>query len=82
MVYWGGGIKAGERNKLDKTIKKASSVVLPYGRTAISGRQEEKRKLTSIMVNPSHPLYADLKARKSTFSQRLTLPPNVHMEHL
>ena len=37
-------------------------------------------KLNSIRVNPSHPLYADLKARMSSFSQRLTFPPKMHTE--
>ena len=81
VVCWGGGIKAGERNKLEKTIKKASSVVglRMEGLQSVADRRI-REKLNSIMGNPSHPLYADLQARKSTFSQRLTLPPNMNTE--
>ena len=81
VVCWGGGIKAWELNKLNRTIKKASSVV----GLRIEGLQSvaERRirdKLNSIKVNPSHPLYGDLQERVSTFSQRLTLPPKMHTE--
>ena len=81
VVCWGGGIKAWELNKLNKIIKKASSVV----GLQIEGLQSvaERRirdKLDSIIANPSHPLYGDLQDRASTFSQRLTFPPKMNTE--
>ena len=81
VVCWGGGIKAWERNKLEKTIKKASSVVglRMEGLQSVAERRI-RDKLNSIRVNPSHPLYADVQARVSTFSQRLTFPPKMHTE--
>ena len=81
VACWGGGIKAGERNKLDKTIKKASSVVglRLEGLQSVAERRI-REKLNAILANPSHPLYDDLQGRVSTFSQRLTLPPRMHSE--
>ena len=81
VVCWGGGIKAWELNKLNKTIKKASSVVglQMEGLQSVAERRI-RDKLNAIMVNPSHPLYGDLQDRKSTFSQRLTFPPKMHTE--
>ena len=81
VVCWGGGIKIGERNKLDKTIKKASSVVglRMEGLQSVAERRIMD-KLNSIMSNASHPLYADLQERVSTFSQRLTFPPKMRTE--
>ena len=81
VVCWEGGIKAWKQNKLVETIKKASSVVglRMEGLQSVADRRI-REKLNSIMVNPSHPLFADVKARKSTFSQRLTFPPKMHTE--
>ena len=60
---------------LDKTIKKASSVV---GRKMDAVQPVADRrirvKIDSILSNPSHPLYTVLQDRVSSFSQRLTLP--------
>ena len=80
VVCWGGGIKAGELNRLKKITKKASSVVGLRVESLQSVTERRIRtKLDSMRSNPSHPLYSMLQDRMSTFSGRLTLPP-MHTE--
>ena len=81
VVCWGGGIKAGEQNKLNKIIKKASSVVgLQMESLKSVAERRIRDKLNSILSNTSHPFHAMLQDRTSAFSRRLTLPPRMHTE--
>ena len=81
VVCWGGGIKAGEQNKLNKLIKKASSVVgLRMESVQSVAERRIRDKLKAMLANTSHPLYGTLQDRTSTFSRRLTLPPRMNSE--
>ena len=75
VACWGSSAKKGEMGRLNKLVKKASSVV---GEKMDSVEEVGERrmgdKLLSILENPSHPLYAELSQRRSCFSHRLTLP--------
>ena len=72
---WGGGIKAGESNRLNKLVRKASSVVgLELDSLEVVVERRMRDKFKSIMGNPSHPLHAELWQMGSTFSHRLMFP--------
>ncbi|MBN3314359.1 RTJK polymerase, partial [Atractosteus spatula] len=75
VVCWGSGIRAVDSNRLNKLIRRASSVIgsgldpleVVAERTMVS-------KPEAIMDNVSHPLYDMLVEMKSTFSNRLIHP--------
>ena len=72
VACWGSGAGEGEKNRLNKLVEKASSVVggeLVSLEEVAKGRIRDK--LRSIMDNPSHPLYSELTQLKSTHSKRL-----------
>ena len=71
---WGGGIKAGESNRLNKLVRKASSVVGLELDSLEVVKRRMRVKFKSIVGNPSHPLYAELWQMGSTFSHRLITP--------
>ena len=72
---WGGGIKAGESNRLKKLVRKASSVVgLELDSLEVVVERRMRDKFKSIMGNPSHPLHAELWQMRSTFSHRFMFP--------
>ena len=74
-VCWGGGIGSGGASKFNKLGRKASSVLgmkLDGVEAVIERRM--RGKLQAIMDNPSHPLYAELRQLRSTFSHRLIQP--------
>ncbi|KAK0134692.1 putative RNA-directed DNA polymerase from transposon BS [Merluccius polli] len=75
IVCWGGGIGSGGASKLNKLVRKASSVVgMKLDCVEAVTERRMKGKLQAIMDNPSHPLYAELRQLRSTFSHRLTQP--------
>ena len=72
---WGGGIKAGESNRLNKLVRKASSVVgLELDSLDVVLERRMMDKFKSILGNPSNPLHAELWQMKSTFSHRFMFP--------
>ena len=77
MVYWGGGIKAKDANKLNKLIKKAGKVI---GSKLVTLEEvvEERllAKVLAIRANTSHPLHDMIARQMSTlsFSNRLIQP--------
>jgi len=72
LGYW---YEGGDAKRLNKLIKKASSVI---GQDLVPlAVVEEKRRvhtLLSIMENTTHPLNDLLRALRSSFSWRLILP--------
>ncbi len=75
VVCWSSSITERERKKLDKVIKKSSSVL----GCALDSVQEvvDRRvlaKLTSMLDHESHPLQDTLSALESSFSDRLIHP--------
>ena len=75
VACWGEGARTADKNRLDKLIRKASSVV---GADQLKVQQVAEarilNKLASIMANPAHPLHALKVIKNSTFSQRLIIP--------
>ena len=75
VTCWGSGLRAGDTNRLEKLVRKASNVVgVELDSLAVVAERRSLAKLHAIMDNPSHPLHTDLTDRRSTFSVRLTLP--------
>ena len=75
VACWGGYINSRDTNKLNKLVRKASSVVgVELVRLEVVAERGMRRKLAAILVNPSHPLYEELAKMRSTFSHRL-IPP-------
>ena len=75
VVCWGGGIGSGGASKMNKLVRKASSVVgMKLDCVEAVTERRMRGKLQAIMDNPSHPLYAELRQLRSTFSHRLSQP--------
>ena len=80
VVCWGGGIKAGEANRLNRLVKRASSVVgLKLDSLEAVAERRMRGKINAILCNPSHPLYDELWQLGSSFSHRL-IPPRCKTE--
>ena len=63
------------QRKKNKLVKKANSVVGGgLENLEVVAERRMSSKLSSILDNPSHPLFHELSLRRSVFSQRLTLP--------
>lgn len=72
VVCWGNNISVLNRNKLDKLVRRAGSVV--GGSLDTVGAVMERcmgRKLRSILCNTRHPLHKTLSAQRSHRSDRL-----------
>ena len=68
---WRGGFTAGESNRLNKLVRKASSVVgLELDSLEVVVERRIREKFKSILGNPSHPLYAELRQMGSPFSHK------------
>ncbi|KAM4544613.1 delta-sarcoglycan isoform 2-T2 [Odontesthes bonariensis] len=71
-VCWGSSIRASDSNRLDKIIRKASSVLgqkLESLETVVERRT--RKKLLSSMDSTQHPLHHTVDRQRSTFSHRL-----------
>nr|XP_010780298.1 PREDICTED: von Willebrand factor A domain-containing protein 7-like [Notothenia coriiceps] len=82
VVCWGGNKNTRDTGRLNKLVRKASSVVgvqLDNLEEVAEGRA--RRKLDRILENPSHPLHAELVKMRSTFSHRL-IPPQQRTKRL
>ncbi len=81
VVCWGGGIRAGEASRLNKLVRKASSVVgLDLDSLESVAERRIKYKIKNILNNPSHPLYDDLWQMGRSFSHWI-IPPRYKTEH-
>jgi hypothetical protein len=80
VVCWGANIKAGDASRVNKLIRKASSVL---GMSLDTLEEVAERrilaKLLAIMDNVTHPLHAMVMTQRSTFSHRL-IPPRCARE--
>lgn len=75
IVCWGWGSTDRDRMRLNKLVKRASSVLgcpLDSVEEVVDRRMLAKR--TSIMDNSSHPLHHTVKTLSSSFSARLLHP--------
>ena len=61
-----------QKKKRKKLVKKASSVEgMELDCVEVVTERRMRGKLKAIMDNPSHPLYAELRKLKSTFSHSI-----------
>ncbi|KAK0147719.1 hypothetical protein N1851_012571 [Merluccius polli] len=75
VVCWNSGITERERKKLDKIIRKSSSVLgCPLDSVREVGDRRVLTKVSSMLDNESHPLHGDLTELRSSFSDRLLHP--------
>ena len=75
VVCWRGGSTDRDRNRLNKLIRRASSVLdCPLDSIEEVGERRMLAKLTSIMDNTSHPLHETVRSLSSSFSSRLLHP--------
>ena len=75
VVCWSSSITAADRKRLDKLIKKASSVLgCPLDSVQVVGERRMIAKLSSLMDNVSHPMQDTITALSSSFSDRLLHP--------
>ncbi len=72
VVCWGSSMKVADRNKLDKLIRRAGSVLgMELDPVHVVAERRMLSKFDSILDNPSHPLHNVLVDQRSTFSQRM-----------
>lgn len=75
VVCWRGGSTDRDRKRLNKLIRRASSVLdCPLDTIEEVGERRMLARLTSIMDNPSHPLHDTVGSLSSSFSSRLIHP--------
>ena len=75
VVCWGAGSTDRDRKRLNKLVRKASSVLgCPLDSVEEVGGRRMLAKLTSIRDNTSHPLHQTVEALSSSFSGRLRHP--------
>ena len=75
VVCWGAGSTDRDRKRLNKLVRKASSVLgCPLESVEGVGERRMLAKLTSIRDNTSHPLHQTVEALSSSFSGRLRHP--------
>ncbi|KAI3356779.1 hypothetical protein L3Q82_003318 [Scortum barcoo] len=75
VVCWGGGCSERDKKRLNRLIKRASSVCgCPLDSIEVMGERRALAKLSTIMDNTSHPLHQTVGALSSSFSNRLRHP--------
>ena len=72
VVCWGGNTKKRDTNRLDKLVKRASSVIGEQMEDIVTVQERRSLdRLLSIMDNVRHPLHPTLVGQRSLFSGRL-----------
>ncbi|CAI5669586.1 unnamed protein product [Oreochromis niloticus] len=75
VVCWSSGLSAAERKRLDKLIRKASSVLgCTLDPVQVVGDRRTLAKITSLMDRVSHPMHVNVAELQSSFSDRLLHP--------
>ncbi|XP_036439777.1 uncharacterized protein LOC118817317 [Colossoma macropomum] len=79
VVCWGSSISTADRKRLDRLIKRASSVMgSPLDPVQVVGDRRMLARLASMLENSSHPMHETLAALGSSFSDRLLHPKSHH----
>ena len=74
VLCWGGSITVADKNRINKMIKKAGSVIgLPPDSLETTITKRTRRKLNTILSFEGHPLYSVFNAQRSSFSDRFLL---------
>lgn len=75
VVCWCSSISTSDRKRLDKLIRKASSVLwMSMDTVQEVGERRMVAKLSPLLENDSHPLYESVSSLSSSFSERLLHP--------
>ena len=75
VLCWGCSITADDKNRINKLIKKAGSVIgLPQDTLDITIANRMRTKLNTILSFEGHPLYNVFKDLRSKFSNRFLMP--------
>ncbi|XP_041860220.1 uncharacterized protein LOC121651828 [Melanotaenia boesemani] len=75
IVCWTSSIMDRDRRKMDRLVRRASSVLgCPLDSVEVVGNERMTAKLSSMLNSPSHPLQHTLTALSSSFSERLLHP--------
>lgn len=75
VVWWCSSISIAKMKRLDKLIRKASSVLgIPLDTVKEVGERRMVAKLSSLLENDTNPLYEMVSALRSSFSDRLLHP--------
>ena len=75
VVCWSSSVSTAGRKRLDKLIKKASSILgCPLDSVQVVGESRMMDKLSSLLVQESRPLQDTISALGSSFSNRLIHP--------
>ncbi|XP_077578764.1 uncharacterized protein LOC144200462 [Stigmatopora nigra] len=75
VVCWGSGSTERDRNRLNKLIRRASSVLgCPLDSVEEVGERRMLTRMRSIMDSTSHPLHESVESLRSSFSSRLRYP--------
>ncbi|KAI3373301.1 hypothetical protein L3Q82_006606 [Scortum barcoo] len=75
VVCWGGGCSEREKKRLNRLIKRASSVCgCPLDSIEVMGERRALAKLSTIMDNTSHPLHQTVGAFKQLLQQQTQTP--------
>ncbi|CAI5660128.1 unnamed protein product [Oreochromis niloticus] len=75
VVCWGGSISAGDRKRLNRLIRRASSVLgCPLDPVEVVSDRRMVAKLSSLLDSISHPMHETVTALSSSFSGRLRHP--------
>ncbi|KAI3363582.1 hypothetical protein L3Q82_011589, partial [Scortum barcoo] len=70
VVCWGGGCSERDKKRLNRLIKRASSVCgCPLDSIEVMGERRALAKLSTIIDNTSHPLHQTVGALSSSFSK-------------
>ena len=81
VVCWGNGLKTEDKNKINKLIRKAGSIigVMPDPLEKILDKRMGQ-KIRRIMNCVDHPMQTVFSALKSSFSDRLLMPTPLNTE--
>ena len=72
VACWGGSIKKRDESRINKLVRKASSVVGTELESMTSVAESRAlSRLRSIMENHEHPLHSTIQGQRSSFSRRL-----------
>lgn len=75
IVCWAGSIMDKDRRRMDRLVKRASSVLgCSLDSVGVEGNGRMMAKLSSMLHNASHPLQHTLTALRNSFTDRLHHP--------
>lgn len=75
VLSWGGSISVEDRNRINKLIKKSSSIIgLSLDSMDIILDKRMRAKVQTVLALKDHPLHSIFSGLKSSFSERLVMP--------